>query len=93
MHKISTWNIVFFIAPLLKILLSVSVERVETLNVVHGKGNGLSSCRAIGVPLALTHIRSVASFGSLGALARDSDKPTVHVKFLVTRSGDGTSTT
>ena len=34
MHKITTWNIVFFIAPLLKICLSVSVERVETLKVV-----------------------------------------------------------
>ena len=34
MHKITTWNIVFFTAPLLKICLSVSVERVETLKVV-----------------------------------------------------------
>ena len=34
MHKITTWNIVFFIAPVLKICLSVSVERVETLIVV-----------------------------------------------------------
>ena len=34
MHKITTWNIVFFIGPLLKICLSVSVERVETLKVV-----------------------------------------------------------
>ena len=34
MHEITTWNIVFFIAPLLKICLSASVERVETLNVV-----------------------------------------------------------
>ena len=34
MHKINTWNIVFFIAPLLKICLSASVERVKTLKVV-----------------------------------------------------------
>ena len=34
MHKITTRNNVFFIAPFLKILLSVSVERVETLKVV-----------------------------------------------------------
>ena len=34
MHLITTWNIVFFIAPLLKISLSVSVERVKTLEVV-----------------------------------------------------------
>ena len=34
MHKISTWNIVFFIAALLEICLSVSVERVETLKVI-----------------------------------------------------------
>ena len=34
MHKISTWNIVFFIAPLLKICFSVSVKRDETLKVV-----------------------------------------------------------
>ena len=34
MQKISTWNIVFFIAPPLKICLSVSVERVGTLKVV-----------------------------------------------------------
>ena len=59
----------------------------------HGKGNGLSGCRVIGAPLTLIHRRSVACFGSLGALARYSDKPTVHVKFLATRSGGGTSTT
>ena len=34
MHKITTWNILFFIAPLLKNCLSTSVERVETLKVV-----------------------------------------------------------
>ena len=34
MHKITTWNIVFFIAPLLKICLLVTVERVKTLKVV-----------------------------------------------------------
>ena len=34
MHEITTWNIVFFIAPLLKICLSASVERIETLKVV-----------------------------------------------------------
>ena len=34
MHEITTWNIVFFIAPLLKICLSASVELVETLKVV-----------------------------------------------------------
>ena len=34
MHEITTWNIVFFIAPLLKICLSASVERVGTLKVV-----------------------------------------------------------
>ena len=34
MHKITSWNIIFFIAPLLKICLSASVERVETLKVV-----------------------------------------------------------
>ena len=34
MHKITAWNIVFFIAALLKICLSASVERVETLKVV-----------------------------------------------------------
>ena len=34
MYKIPTWKIVFFIAPLLKILFSVSVEWVETLKVV-----------------------------------------------------------
>ena len=34
MHEITTWNIIFFIAPLLKICLSASVERVETLKVV-----------------------------------------------------------
>ena len=34
MHEITTWIIVFFIAPFLKICLSVSVERVETLKVV-----------------------------------------------------------
>ena len=34
MHKITTWNTLFFIAPLLKICFSVSVERVETLKVV-----------------------------------------------------------
>ena len=34
MHEITTWNIVFFIEPLLKICLSASVERVETLKVV-----------------------------------------------------------
>ena len=34
MHKIATWKIVFSIAPLLKICLSVSIERVETLKVV-----------------------------------------------------------
>ena len=56
--------------------------------LIHGKGNGLPGCRAIGAPLAMTHGRSVACFGSGGALARDSDNPTVHVKFLVTRSGD-----
>ena len=43
--------------------------------------------------LKLTHGRLVACFRSLGALARDSVNPTVHVKFLVTHSGDGTSTT
>ena len=34
MHEITTWNIVFFIARLLKICLSASVERVKTLKVV-----------------------------------------------------------
>ena len=34
MHEITTWNIVFFIGPLLKICLSASVERVETLKIV-----------------------------------------------------------
>ena len=34
MHKITTWNIVFFIAPLLKMCLSVSVEWIVTLKVV-----------------------------------------------------------
>ena len=34
MHKITTWNIVFFIVPLLKICLSAPVERAETLKVV-----------------------------------------------------------
>ena len=34
MHEITTWNIVFFIASLLKICLSASVERVEALKVV-----------------------------------------------------------
>ena len=34
MHEITTWNIVFFIAPLLKICLSASVERIKTLKVV-----------------------------------------------------------
>ena len=34
MHEITTWNIVFFIAPLLKICLPASVERVKTLQVV-----------------------------------------------------------
>ena len=33
MHKTNTWKIVFFIAPLLKICLSASVERVGTLKV------------------------------------------------------------
>ena len=46
MHKITTWNIVFFIAPLLKICLSVSVERVETLKVIGFK---------ITVPTRSTH--------------------------------------
>ena len=40
MHKITTWNIVFFIAPLLKICLSVSIERLETLKVVGFKITG-----------------------------------------------------
>ena len=34
MNKITAWNIVFLIAPFLKICLSVSAERVKTLKVV-----------------------------------------------------------
>ena len=34
MHEITTWNIVFFIAALLKICLSAFVKRVGTLKVV-----------------------------------------------------------
>ena len=87
-NKVSkTFSLSFshIVIRLIRFRMSSECFQCFPIGFVHG--NGLSGCHAIGAPL------TVACFERLGALTRDSDKPTVRVKFLATRSGDRTSTT